>query len=738
MTHDMTYDDAFGLDLEPDHDGAGQPANPLLLVHNCLRGRYALAIVLGGILAVPLAWVGYNAIPPKYTSTGVINIQPTRPIILYENEFTEGMSGFAGYVESQATVLRSQRVLLAAIENEELKKLGWARYPEGLKDLSEAVSVRVPRNAQDIFVSVEWTDPRLAQAATNAILDQYSEVAIEREKTELQNTIDTISDLREEASADREDFRDRAYKLAETEGTDNLVRLLDAKHEQIRYIDATLLEIDLQLPPETGVAVAPNLGAQAADGQPAPPPHSAEAELEALAQSNRELAGLLARRVDLQLRIDSLSQRFGPAHRQIVAAEDELTSVNVLIEAKAAMARAANPGGVVTADPVAQLRTRRNQLKERLESVLKEAQRIGRVQLQIDQLREQAERADEKFREADLRLESLLVQKRDGQQGRIRIGQKADIPLGPSTDRRVPLAAMGFMGGGGIGVGLVVLLGLLKPKYRYISEIDRLSQSVRIIGAVPQIDMADPAVNIDELMATSVHQIRTAIDARLLGSSSRGVAHLVTSSSSGEGKSTISLRLARSFAVSGKRTLLIDADMIGRRITSKFGYDSQPGFGDAVLGDPAAPLPVQPGDQDNLIVMPAGPRDAFAPERVSATAVDNLFERLRLEYDVLVVDTGPILGSIEAQAIVPASDEVLLVVSRGRDVRHVRMAIERLQRLGARRMGIVFNRAANSDFERSTSMSMASKRMSQPSTARAELLHGTGDSANGHTGNRAG
>ena len=126
------------------------------------------------------------------------------------------------------------------------------------------------------------------------------------------------------------------------------------------------------------------------------------------------------------------------------------------------------------------------------------------------------------------------------------------------------------------------------------------------------------------------------------------------------------------------------------------------------------------------------------PSLMSGAFYHRLFERLRVEYDVLVIDTGPILGSIEAQAIVPASDEVLLVVSRGRDVRHVRMAIERLQRLGARRLGIVFNRAASSDFERSTSMSMASARVSQPTTARAELLHGMADTANGHTGNRAG
>jgi polysaccharide biosynthesis transport protein len=705
------YDGEELLDGRP--DPGQQPPNPLLLVHRHLRGRYLLAGALGLVLGCPLAFVGYNALPPTYTSTGVINVAPTRPYILYENEFTQGMSssGFESFVQSQSVTLQSQRILANAVQNEKLREAGWDPLPQGLIDLTEAMSVSIPRRGQDIFVSVTWDDPRLAQAATNAILDEYAKVAVVQEASELQRTIDTITDIRDEARRERDERRNRAYQLAEREGTDNLARLLEAKQEQIRYIEATILDIDMRLlgqpEPAPGEAQAPQ-------GQPEADEDGRfnEATLAALAQRDRDLAALLDRRRQLQMSLANLRQRFGPAHRQIVAVEEELAGLATVIQSRAALAMANAPAGeVAAADPISDLRRRREQLRAMREAYNEEARRIGRVQLDIDRLREEAQRADEKFREADARLESLQVQKRDDRQGRISIAQRAETPLGPSTDRRLPLAAMGFMGGAGTGVGLVFLLGLLRPKYRYIDEVQE--GAVRIMGAVPQLDIDDPAA--EEVMGASVHQIRSAIDARLLGHAERGLVHLVTSAGPGEGKSTIALRLARSFAVSGKKTLVIDADLIGHRITSRLGLGGHDGFADAAVGGRDPLELIRPGGEEGLSALPAGGSGgAFSPERFSARAVSAVLDRLREHFGAIVVDTGPILGSLEAQAVVPGVDEVLLVVSRGRDVRAVRMAIAKLQRLGAGRVGVVFNRAGAADFERSTSMSVTSQRTSVP------------------------
>ncbi len=706
MSAEIVARPEFDQDDFADYSAQGSPpVNPLLLVHRVLRGRYPLAIMLGVLLAAPLAVLGYIALPPKYTSTGRINIAPTRPYILYDNEFTERLSSFDSFVQSQSNVLRSQRVVAAAAENGKLRAAGWKPLPDGLVELSKALQVSVPRGGQDIFVSVTSEDPRLAQAAANAVLDEYAKIAIDQEASQMQGTIDIVTDLREEARRERDEARTRAYQLAEREGTDDLARRRESKHEQVQWIEQMLLDLNLRLLPFDAVEAAP---ADGADGQAQPAPGI---PLETLAQSDRVLDQMLARRADMEYQIASLKQRYGPEHRQIALLEDELAGLQTMLEARAATVQASGVGGAAGVPMQQQLRLQKQRLEELLRQTNEEAKRIGKLQLDIDRLREEAARADEKFREADARLESLLVQKRDGQQGRISIAQPADTPLAPSTDRRIPLAVLGALGGAGSGIGLVALVGLLNPRYRFIDDIEASKRSVRIIGALPEIN-ADDATG-REFIAASVHQIRNAIDARLLGPGRVGLVHVVTSSTAGEGKSTLSLRLARSFAVSGKRTLLIDADLVGRRISSKFGLRAATGFADAVVGGVDPLTAVHATEYENLSAMPAGQQTEFTAERVSTAAVSSLLDRLRPEFGAIVIDTGPILGSLEAQAIVPGSDEILLVVSRGRGVRPVRLAIDRLHRLGAPRVGVVFNRATFHDLERSTSISVTSQRLSE-------------------------
>src|SRR5213078_1357087 len=80
------------------------------------------------------------------------------------------------------------------------------------------------------------------------------------------------------------------------------------------------------------------------------------------------------------------------------------------------------------------------------------------------------------------------------------------------------------------------------------------------------------------------------------------------------------------------------------------------------------------------------------------------------KYDAVILDTGPIMGSLEANVVAPASDGVVLVVPRGQTAKSVRASIQRLRRLGANCSGLIFNRAATHDFDRSVSTTSVSAR----------------------------
>lgn len=697
-------EDWFGQDAAPESPAV----NPLHLLHGWLRGRYLLACALGCALALPCAVLGYMAVPPKYTSVGVVNVAPTRPVVLFQNELNQPMTGFDSYVQSEAGTLRSWRVIEFATQDPKLLAAGWPPLPEGAIQLMDGLKVEVPNRGQDIYVTVTNESPLKAKAAVEALLTAYRSISIDSQGAATQQTIDSLQAMVDKFSAARKAARDEAFRIAEQEGTDDLERRRTSKHEQVDMLEKLMVDYQVQL------AVFPTVESQPSDGaQPAEPAVAPEV----LAQRDPTLARLLEQRRAIQLDLDTLSRRYAEGHRAVLQAKDDLATVEQMIKARAGLVGAQDvPSASATqltsmAMTARDLRAQYDELVRLRDKASAEATRLGKAQLRINQERENAASADEQLKLAEERLRGLKVEKENGNLARISITQKASPPLRPSTDRRIPLAVLGAMGGAGVGVGVIALVGIVFPKYRFIGDVEDASRNVFIFGAVPELDSADP--HSRELVAASVHQVRSVIDARLLGTSDRALVHVVTSSGAAEGKSTIALRLAKSFAATGRKTLLIDSDMIGRRITAEFGLLGACGFADAVTGADTTGKTVHETPVTDLFLMPCGRTDRVEPEEISASRAGDLLAPLQQVFQAIVIDTGPILGSLEAQSVAAVADEVMLVITRGREVRQVKLAIDRLHRLGAKKIGVVFNRATRHDIERSTSISMTSQRSAE-------------------------
>ncbi len=141
--------------------------------------------------------------------------------------------------------------------------------------------------------------------------------------------------------------------------------------------------------------------------------------------------------------------------------------------------------------------------------------------------------------------------------------------------------------------------------------------------------------------------------------------------------------------------LLIDADLVGRgstrelRITPIAQLDGSSSLSDVVVHV-----------EDGFDAIPASD-DEQASEVFCGRVLGDILDAARQQYDVIIVDTGPILGSIEAAAMTSSMDQMLLIVSRGMESRLLKMATDRLRELNARSVGIVFNRATTIDFNRS-------------------------------------
>ncbi len=169
---------------------------------------------------------------------------------------------------------------------------------------------------------------------------------------------------------------------------------------------------------------------------------------------------------------------------------------------------------------------------------------------------------------------------------------------------------------------------------------------------------------------------------------------LVTSAGPGEGKTTLAAHLASSLARAGRKTLLIDGDLRRPGVHQLFELPQQPGFSEVLLGEVEAPDAVQNTPQDGLSVLAAGQWDREVMQALARDGLEGVFERLREEFDFIVIDSHPVLSATDSLLLGQQVDAVILSVLRDvSQTPRVYAASQRLAALGVRVLGAVVNGA---------------------------------------------
>jgi succinoglycan biosynthesis transport protein ExoP len=167
---------------------------------------------------------------------------------------------------------------------------------------------------------------------------------------------------------------------------------------------------------------------------------------------------------------------------------------------------------------------------------------------------------------------------------------------------------------------------------------------------------------------------------------------LVTSASASEGKTTVCANLATTFAQQGLRVVLIDGDMRRPRLHGLFTQARSPGLSDLLEGEAAVGEVVRDTTVPNLSLIPAGRLVPHVSELLGGAAMGRLMRELNAEYDLVVVDTPPVLAAADAEILGAQADAVLVVVRAGKTERQsAHYAMQQLRAVGAQIVGAVLN-----------------------------------------------
>ena len=238
---------------------------------------------------------------------------------------------------------------------------------------------------------------------------------------------------------------------------------------------------------------------------------------------------------------------------------------------------------------------------------------------------------------------------------------------------------MGAVLGMGLGAGTTYLLDLADKSFRTPEEIRR-RLGLPIFGHVPFFSMpSEPVSTLDgagntvelESNLLALHQPTSAAAEGIRGvrtalyfstHAQRHKVIQVTSPNMGDGKTTLITNLAVSIAQSGRKVLLIDADLRRPRIHRVFGMTAKIGLAEVIAGSAELDEAIQVTVVPNLTVLPCGRRPQNPAELLSSPRFEDLIDDIRGAFDYILIDSPPLLAVSDPCIIAPRVDGLLLAL----------------------------------------------------------------------------
>lgn len=273
--------------------------------------------------------------------------------------------------------------------------------------------------------------------------------------------------------------------------------------------------------------------------------------------------------------------------------------------------------------------------------------------------------------------------------------RRATAPTAPSSPAPTRNAALGLLLGLALGFGLAVLREVLDTRVRTPDDIRAITDaSVMTVMTDDDESAVHPLVVRDRPHAPNAEAIRRLrTNLQFLDVADRLETIVVTSSVPAEGKSTVAANLAVTLADAGARVVLVDADLRRPSIARYLDIEGGAGLTSVLIGQATIDDVVQPYATDRLHVLPAGQVPPNPSEMIGSRAMAWVLGELTKRYDVVVIDSPPLLPVTDA-AILARLTGGALVVAGTHTLHRAQLteALGSLEAVGAKALGIVANR----------------------------------------------
>ncbi|HAY82578.1 MAG TPA: hypothetical protein DCY79_22450 [Planctomycetaceae bacterium] len=704
-----------------------------MLVLEAARRWWAIATPVGLLAGLIVAAILYLQFEPLYEAKALLRI--TTPISFDGSKNKADRS----FLANQFAVLYSVVTLEPLLADKEIATIpDLVEADDPIAELKRNLSIKSAyRDSNQWYLTYRSTDPQVAAMLANRIYESFIRTKGDFDVSLRSALLSRLEELRKDKEDDvdrlRQDFRNEAirnlnwdpYAVAQTESDPGASALSYEKQLAKLAIDQAIVQYQIERAQGIHQKVEENLNAQSESIEISDTDLATMVDQSAdMLQHNEDLARAQAAIKLLRKELAEIEQiaagdpanlpRYQSAQRQIALQQEQIEKLDAarqpLRESLMEVARKDRQGAWKTyqqevisrqKEEVARLQEQTEQMAieervvtEKYQAEIEEIQNAKGRTFDMVQLQTSLERAEEQAlafqdREDRLRLESKNLDS-------ITLLKSASPPVKPA----VIAPWKNMLMGGGIALlipfGLAVLWELRVGRITDSKQIEKQSQLPVLAEIARFPSHADGQRHSRRvtrqlrLFEESVHHLRTSL---VLSRPLEDIQVLaVTSSVSGEGKTTLAAQLAMSIArASGQPTLLIDGDMRAPDLYDVFEIPNQPGFADLLEDHNSLGGYVTKWDE-HCHVLPAGQLTS-SPHRLLANgAFSGMLKEARATYKHIVIDTPPILAAGESMVMAKAADATILCAKRDvTRMEQLKKSRERLKGAGAEIVGCVFN-----------------------------------------------
>jgi succinoglycan biosynthesis transport protein ExoP len=275
----------------------------------------------------------------------------------------------------------------------------------------------------------------------------------------------------------------------------------------------------------------------------------------------------------------------------------------------------------------------------------------------------------------------------------------AKVPASPSSPKPVRSGALGLVIGLLFGVALALVRDYLNDSIMSKDDLERSARGLPVIGMVPAVAGWKPSdgpvlISASAPASPTAEAYRTVRASLQFISAERDLTVIqVTSPSAGEGKTTTVANLGAALAKAGQRVCVCCSDLRRPRLHEFFDLTSDYGMTSVLSGDVPLSAAIQRAPNvPHLWVLPAGPVVENPSEVLSSSRAADLIRALRLQFDVVLIDSAPVLPVADAVVLSRLVDATLVVAAVGRTTRRgLSRTIELLRGVDAPLLGTILN-----------------------------------------------